>query len=305
MPPSRRWPPWLPATSWCAAVLGTPSCAWPTARAARGCTPSTSAVPRRPSAVTISTTRPSWSARSISPCRSPRTTRASNARWPPPCAGPARPIRVGAGCPTTGGALPSMPRCRRGAGGPAPPGRRLCRPGQHLRSLVQADRVRRELADLRKQIRGHTDSLALRFDRVLRLLEAWGYLDGWALTPAGEVLVRIFHECDLLIAEADVRAVRRPRRPLAGGAGVVLHLRAPRPDGPPSRGIPSLDGPRALPGAATASPTSSPTTRRSRLPTTRHPDAGFFHLAHAWAAGNDRLVASTTSPSPAATSSAT
>ena len=37
---------------------------------------------------------------------------------------------------------------------------------------------------------------------MLRLLEAWGYLDGWALTDKGEGLVRIFHECDLLIAEA-------------------------------------------------------------------------------------------------------
>ncbi len=67
---------------------------------------------------------------------------------------------------------------------------------------MQADRVARELDDLRRQVRGRTESLARRFDRVLRLLEAWGYLDGWALTEPGEVLARTYHEADLLVAEA-------------------------------------------------------------------------------------------------------
>ena len=51
-------------------------------------------------------------------------------------------------------------------------------------------------------MKGRTESLARRFDRVLRLLEAWDYLDGWALTERGETLARLYHECDLLIAEA-------------------------------------------------------------------------------------------------------
>src|SRR5690606_25554791 len=72
----------------------------------------------------------------------------------------------------------------------------------HLRALVQSERVARELSDLRRQVRGRSESLARRFDRVLRLLEAWGYLDGWSLTPAGEVLARTYHEADLLVAEA-------------------------------------------------------------------------------------------------------
>jgi ATP-dependent RNA helicase HelY len=44
--------------------------------------------------------------------------------------------------------------------------------------------------------------LARRFDRVLRLLETWGYLDGWSLTTTGEELAGTFHESDLLVAEA-------------------------------------------------------------------------------------------------------
>ena len=51
-------------------------------------------------------------------------------------------------------------------------------------------------------MKGETGSLARHFDRVLRVLEAWGYLDGWALTAKGLRLAHLYHECDLLIAEA-------------------------------------------------------------------------------------------------------
>src|SRR5690606_8611489 len=72
----------------------------------------------------------------------------------------------------------------------------------HVRAARQAARAVREIADLRRQVAGRTESLSRTFDRVLRLLEAWGHLSGWALTPRGELLVGLYHECDLLIAEA-------------------------------------------------------------------------------------------------------
>ncbi len=52
----------------------------------------------------------------------------------------------------------------------------------HLRALRRAERLEREIADLERRVRGRTGSLADAFDRVLQLLEAWGHLDGWALT---------------------------------------------------------------------------------------------------------------------------
>ena len=42
----------------------------------------------------------------------------------------------------------------------------------HLRSAAQADRVARDLSELRRQVRSRTESLARRFDRVLRILGA-------------------------------------------------------------------------------------------------------------------------------------
>src|SRR5262249_1579690 len=57
---------------------------------------------------------------------------------------------------------------------------------KHVRALRRLDRTRSEIRDVRRSIRGRTESLARRFDRVLGVLESWGYLDGWSLTPRGE-----------------------------------------------------------------------------------------------------------------------
>ena len=143
------------------------------------------------------------------------------------------------------------------------------------------------MADLKRQIQGRTESLARRFDQVLRLLEAWGHLDGWALTERGERLVRIFHESDLLVAEAlETGPARRPRSGQPGRHGVVLHLRAPQPQ--PARRRPGSRRPRSAAGwrrSTSWPPSSTWTSRRRACPLTRPPDPGFFALAYAWAAG--------------------
>ncbi|HUC04697.1 MAG TPA: DEAD/DEAH box helicase [Acidimicrobiales bacterium] len=46
------------------------------------------------------------------------------------------------------------------------------------------------------------DLLRVQFDHRVTVLEELGYLKGWGLTPAGDRLARIYHESDLLVAEA-------------------------------------------------------------------------------------------------------
>jgi superfamily II RNA helicase len=46
------------------------------------------------------------------------------------------------------------------------------------------------------------DLLTRQLDHRLGVLEKMGYVEGWSLTPAGRQLSRIYHEADLLIAEA-------------------------------------------------------------------------------------------------------
>jgi ATP-dependent RNA helicase HelY len=71
----------------------------------------------------------------------------------------------------------------------------------HLRAATAVDRLERDTSRLRRRVRGRSESLARQFDRVLRVLESWGYVEGWTLTDAGHLLTRIYSESDLLLAE--------------------------------------------------------------------------------------------------------
>ena len=157
---------------------------------------------------------------------------------------------------------------------------------RHLRAARQAERVAREVADLKRQIQGRTESLARRFDQVLRLLEAWGHLDGWALTERGERLVRIFHESDLLVAEALETGLLDDLDP-ASLAGMVSCLtyehRSPNP--PDAPWFPSAEVRRRVMELDQLAADLNLDEQAAGLPTSRPPDPGFFALAYAWAAG--------------------
>ena len=84
------------------------------------------------------------------------------------------------------------------------------------------------------------DVLVDHLGRRLAVLEELGYLDGWQLTARGALLARIYHECDLLVAEAlagDVLADAEPAV-LAGVLSSVVfeRRRARRPAGGPAHG---------------------------------------------------------------------
>ncbi len=157
----------------------------------------------------------------------------------------------------------------------------------HVRAAVQADRVARDLEELHRQVRGRTESLARRFDRVLRLLEAWGYLDGWALTDAGQVLARTYHEADLLVAEAMTSGVLddldAPTLAAVVSCLTYEHRGRERPPDPRFPSSTVRDRFRRLDRLAAELLADE---EAAGLPSTRVPDAGFVHLAHAWASGD-------------------
>ncbi len=156
----------------------------------------------------------------------------------------------------------------------------------HVRSAVQAERVTRDLDELRRQVRGRTESLARRFDRVLRLLEAWGYLDGWSLTEAGDVLARTYHESDLLVAEALITGLFDDLDvpTMAALASCFTYEHRGR-DQPPAPRFPSSTVKERFVVLEGLAADLLVDEEAAGLPGTRAPDAGFVHLAHAWAAG--------------------
>jgi ATP-dependent RNA helicase HelY len=157
----------------------------------------------------------------------------------------------------------------------------------HLRGLERAERLARDAERLERRVKGRTESLARQFDRVLRVLEAWAYVDGWSLTPAGQRLARLYHESDLLVVECLEQGV-------LNGLGVAELAALVSAFTYESRGTRE---------ATSWFPTSRLRERWIRveqvakelnraedeagLPLTRGPDPGFMGAAYAWASGQD------------------
>jgi ATP-dependent RNA helicase HelY len=160
----------------------------------------------------------------------------------------------------------------------------------HLRALSQADRTARDVEELRRQVKGRSESLARRFDRVLRLLEAWGYLDGWSLTTSGEILARTYHETDLLVAEAVSSGLfdGLDAPSIAALTSCFTYEHRSR-EKPPPPAFPSSEVRRRWRELERIADDLAVDEEAAGLTRTRPPDAGFAMLAHEWAAG-DRLA---------------
>lgn len=158
----------------------------------------------------------------------------------------------------------------------------------HLKASGAVERLERDVARLERRVRSRSESLARQFDRVLRVLESWGYVEGWELTDAGHLLARLYSECDLLLAEA-LRTGLLDGTTEAELAALVCCFTYER-RGPEDAALAPVHWP------------SSRVAKRSRelerlwrdlsaneddagLPETRAPNPGLAAAMHAWAAG--------------------
>jgi ATP-dependent RNA helicase HelY len=156
---------------------------------------------------------------------------------------------------------------------------------QHLRALARAERLERDLANERRQRRNDDASLGRQLDRVLHVLEQLGFVADWSLTASGERLSRLYHECDLLIADCLDQGLLDGLDPpdLAGLCSVFTFE---------SRSNDAIGLP---PGSALNARIAEIEVRhthvnylekRAHLPLTRGVDAGFADGARAWARGD-------------------
>ncbi|MBA3654345.1 MAG: DEAD/DEAH box helicase [Actinobacteria bacterium] len=149
--------------------------------------------------------------------------------------------------------------------------------------------LRRSIDRLEKQIQGRTESLARQFDRVLRVLEAWGYVDGWSLTDAGVILGATYHEADLLIAETLRVGLLDDVDPDTLAALVSTFTFEAR-GRDPVVAIPKFPSPRIRERWTAIADLAVELNRAEQeagLPVTRPPEIGFFALAHGWSSGID------------------
>jgi superfamily II RNA helicase len=131
------------------------------------------------------------------------------------------------------------------------------------------------------------EDLAGELEAVLAVLERRGYIDHWKVTEAGARLAGLYHEADLLIAEALESGQLDgldPASLAAVASGFCYEARRER-DAP----FPALDAKvaRRLEAIEDLSEALSDEERHMRLPLTRGVDAGFAALIYDWAKGRD------------------
>jgi ATP-dependent RNA helicase HelY len=160
-----------------------------------------------------------------------------------------------------------------------------------LRATWQADRIGREVERLERRVEKRTETLARQFDRVLAVLEAWGYVRDWELLDGGRLLARLNTECDLVVAESLRTGLLDGVDPPALAAIVsafVYQRRGPDGDEPlPPRRWPERVVRARLIDVERIWKDLSLTERDQRLRETRRPDPGFTAAIHAWAQGDD------------------
>jgi ATP-dependent RNA helicase HelY len=161
--------------------------------------------------------------------------------------------------------------------------------GEHEKWMLRHDQLTKEQRTLEERVRRRTGSLVRTFDRVLEVLGSLDYVEGFALTPKGETLRRVYAETDLVVVEAMHRGVWRgldPAELAACVSSLVYETRGA--DGPP--GDPPVAPTRAVEAALDALGELQEEVhaheQASGLTLTRQLDPGFADPAHRWARGD-------------------
>jgi ATP-dependent RNA helicase HelY len=131
------------------------------------------------------------------------------------------------------------------------------------------------------------DDLAGELDAVLSVLERRGYLDGWTVTDAGGRLAGLYHEADLLVAEALEGGHLDDLEPASLAAVVSSFCYEVRRERDAPLPAPNAKVARRIEAIEELSEALAGEERREHLPVTRGVDGGFSSLIYDWAKGRD------------------
>jgi ATP-dependent RNA helicase HelY len=157
-----------------------------------------------------------------------------------------------------------------------------------LRAGAQADRARREIADLERKVSHSNAALARELDGVLSVLSQRGYVDlgRWQLTERGEMLARVFHESDLLISESiQLGLLDGVDAPTLAGLVSTFVYEHRSPDDPPAPWFSDQDARRRWSRIEQLSIELRVLEAQHGLSEHRPPEPTFFAIAYAWVAG--------------------
>jgi len=157
-----------------------------------------------------------------------------------------------------------------------------------LNAATSADRIDRELSQLRKRVDHSAQSVSRRFDDVVSHMEEWGYVSQWSLTHRGRTLAKLFHESDMLISEVvvnDLLELLDPPSIAALASVFVYEHRSSEPAPKPHFPSPTLKS-RWRDIAQISDRLVAAEEARGIQPH-RRPDPGFIATTFAWASGSD------------------
>jgi ATP-dependent RNA helicase HelY len=155
----------------------------------------------------------------------------------------------------------------------------------HARHAERYLRLARETAGLERRVAGRSHVIARTFDRVCRVLERLGYLDGDTVTADGQRLGRLYTELDLLAAECLRRGLWDGLDPAELAACVsALSFESRQDDAQPPR-LPKGRVPDALTATVRTWGELDQLEKDNELSFLREPDLGFAWAAYRWARG--------------------
>jgi ATP-dependent RNA helicase HelY len=158
---------------------------------------------------------------------------------------------------------------------------------QHARYAERYFRQKREADELERQVAGRSHVIARTFDRVCKVLDELGYLDGDSVTPAGQRLTRLYSELDLVAAECLRRGLWEGLNPaeLAACVSVLsFESRKQTEDAGPAR-LPKGPVRDVLTVMARTWGELDHLEQRNGLSFLREPDPGFVWAAYRWVRG--------------------
>ena len=155
-----------------------------------------------------------------------------------------------------------------------------------LKAAAQADRLARDVDALRDQVRGRGNSVARRFDKVLRILQERDYVSGWSLTDKGQTLARTFHESDLLVAESlHAGLLDGLDAPMLAGLASVFVYEHRSSEPPPAPWFPNGEVKKRWRRITALSESIRMVEESNDLTVHRGPDPTYIAIAYAWAVG--------------------
>jgi ATP-dependent RNA helicase HelY len=156
----------------------------------------------------------------------------------------------------------------------------------HARWAERHQKLQRETATLRRRIESRTNTIARQFDRVCDVLTSLGYLEHDRVTPAGDVLMRIYTELDLVVSECLRGGLWDGlSAPDLAAALSVLVYESRRADDATSPRPPRGEVREVLGRMVSLWAELSRVEKDNRVDFLREPDLGFAWAAQRWASG--------------------